>query len=425
MPTQSEPAGGIAVSVEGLGKRYLLGESEPYKMLRSSLMSIPNRLLRGSHGAGSAKRPELWALSDLSFELGQGEVLGIVGHNGAGKSTLLKILSRVTSPTTGRVAIRGRAGALLEVGTGFHPELTGRENVYLNGSVLGMRQADIARKFDDIVDFAEVSRFIDTPIKRYSTGMQVRLAFAVAAFLEPEILIVDEVLAVGDAAFQRKCLGKLGSSSAEGRTVLFVSHNLPAVRSLCTRAILLDHGRLVMDASPAATIEHYLSTKAGVSDFWDLTSAARTRLEMGGKVRFRSLSLLGASRGGTVPVGDTLSLRIEVEVLRTVEDLVVVLNILTLEDVLVAQSVTTNCYRPLPRVEPGRYVFEARIETALLQPGRYELGLGLRSDAMLEDQIDAAGSVEFTESADLEFPWFGGPGGYLRLPVQWSQPESA
>jgi lipopolysaccharide transport system ATP-binding protein len=410
--------------VEGLGKRYWLGVREPYKTLRSSLMSAPNRLRRrSSSGAQAAGRSELWALRDLSFDLRQGEVLGIIGHNGAGKSTLLKILSRVTSPTTGKAVLRGRASALLEVGTGFHPELTGRENVYLNGSVLGMPRAEIARKFDEIVDFAEVSRFIDTPIKRYSSGMQVRLAFAVAAFLEPEILIVDEVLAVGDAAFQRKCLGKLGTSSKEGRSVLFVSHNLPAIRTLCSRAILLDHGQLVMDASPAATVEHYLSVKTGLSDFWDLRTAIRPGLQMGAKVRFRSLALVGDSRRRSLSVGEALDVRIEFDVLETVEDLIAVLNILTLEDVLVAQSVTTNSYRPVARLEPGRYLLNARIASTPLQPGRYEVGLGLRSGAMLEDQIDAAGVVEFIESVDLEFPWFGGPGGYLRLPVEWTRPE--
>jgi lipopolysaccharide transport system ATP-binding protein len=424
LPIRSEQGGDIAVSVEGLSKRYVLGEREPYKTLRSSLMSVPNRLLRQSSSVSPVGgRAELWALRDLSFQLRQGEVLGIVGHNGAGKSTLLKILSRVTSPTNGRVVLRGRASALLEVGTGFHPELTGRENVYLNGSVLGMRQSEIARKFDEIVDFAGVSRFIDTPIKRYSSGMQVRLAFAVAAFLEPEILIVDEVLAVGDAAFQRKCLGKLKSSSVQGRTVLFVSHNLPAVRSLCTRAILLDHGQLVMDASPAATIEHYLSEKIGSSDSWDLRTSRRSDLELGGKARFRSLKLAGVSRAGSIPVGDTLSLQIEFEVLESVEDMVAVLNILTVDDVLVAQSVTTNSYSPVTRLDPGLYSLVARIESALLQPGRYEVGLGLRSGSMLQDQIDAAGMVEFIESVDLEFPWFGGAGGYLRLPVQWTRPE--
>jgi lipopolysaccharide transport system ATP-binding protein len=197
-------------------------------------------------------------LRDVSFEVGQGEVLGIIGRNGAGKSTLLKILARVTYPTVGKAVINGRVGSLLEVGTGFHPELTGWENIHLNGAVLGMKKAEIERKFDDIVEFAEIEQFLDTPVKRYSSGMYMRLAFSIAAHLEPEILIIDEVLAVGDAAFQRKCLGKMENVAREGRTVLFVSHNMPAILSLCDRVLLLDHGKLVDQGTPSNIVQHYL-----------------------------------------------------------------------------------------------------------------------------------------------------------------------
>ena len=199
----------------------------------------------------------IWALKDVSFEVQQGEVVGIIGRNGAGKSTLLKILSRITDPTEGRVEIHGRVGSLLEVGTGFHPELTGRENIYLNGAILGMKQAEIERKFDEIVAFAEIEKFLDTPVKRYSSGMYVRLAFAVAAHLEPEILLVDEVLAVGDAEFQKKCLGKMGDVAKEGRTVLFVSHNMGAVTTLCKRGILLDTGKISCDEGVSETVKQY------------------------------------------------------------------------------------------------------------------------------------------------------------------------
>ena len=409
-----------AVVVDGLGKRYLLGEREPYKTLRSSLAGLVKR--RDRADAASA-RAELWALRDVSFSLQQGEVLGVIGHNGAGKSTLLKLLSRVTAPTEGRATLHGRASALLEVGTGFHPELTGRENVYLNGSVLGMRQAEIKAKFDDIVDFSEIGQFIDTPIKRYSSGMQVRLAFAVAAFLEPEILIVDEVLAVGDVAFQRKCLGKLGASSLEGRTVLFVSHNLPAIRALCQRAVVLDHGSLVFDGATAEAIDRYLATKMGLSDQIDLVHAPRPSYTLGGRARLVAASIVGASEAGTVPVGAPVSIRIELDVLAPIDDCVVVLNISTLEDVLVAQSVTTNVYPPVPVHEVGRYVIEGSVEAALLQPGRYSLGFGVRSALGPEDQVTDGGMIEFVESVELESPWFGGPGGYLRLPVQWGRLE--
>src|SRR5437870_1519592 len=243
----------LAVRAESLGKRYRIGERERYIALRDilgSALKAPWRRLR-SNGSNSNHRPQhIWALKDVSFEVREGEVVGIIGRNGAGKSTLLKILARVTKPTTGYGEVRGRMGSLLEVGTGFHPELTGRENVYLSGAILGMGMKEIARKFDEIVAFAEVEDFIDTPLKHYSTGMQMRLAFAVAAHLEPEILLVDEVLAVGDAAFQRKCMGKMGDAAKAGRTVLFVSHNMAAVRSLCERAFVLSQGQIALSGSP-------------------------------------------------------------------------------------------------------------------------------------------------------------------------------
>jgi lipopolysaccharide transport system ATP-binding protein len=243
-----------AIHVEGLGKRYRLGRRmEQYPTLRDAIAG------RFMWRRPSAVRDDyLWALRDLNFDVKEGEVLGVIGANGAGKSTLLKVLSRLTEPTEGRAILRGRVGSLLEVGTGFHPELTGRENIYLNGAVLGMRKAQIDLKFDEIVAFAETERFLDTPVKRYSSGMYVRLAFAVAAHLEPEILVVDEVLAVGDADFQRKCLGRMGSVAREGRTVLFVSHNMGAVKSLCTRAIVLRGGKLVADGTTDQAVAAYL-----------------------------------------------------------------------------------------------------------------------------------------------------------------------
>ena len=231
------------IRAEGLSKRYLLGQRERYGSFRDSLtdaVTTPARWLRPR----AKDAPSIWALKDVSFEIHQGELVGIIGRNGSGKSTLLKILSRITEPTAGRVVVIGRVGSLLEVGTGFHPELTGRENVFVNGAILGMKRGEISRKFDEIVAFAEVDQFIDTPVKHYSSGMQMRLAFAVAAHLEPTILLVDEVLAVGDAAFQKKCIGKMGDVAREGRTVLFVSHDLTSVQLLCQRAIRLAHGRV-------------------------------------------------------------------------------------------------------------------------------------------------------------------------------------
>jgi len=258
--------GDIAIHVENVGKSYRLGERHRYKALRDTLshaLYAPFRatasLFNGSQPAASfSSNNHFWALKDVSFEVKQGEAIGIIGRNGAGKSTLLKILSRITKPTKGYVRIHGRVGSLLEVGTGFHPELTGRENTYLNGAIIGMRKKEIDRKFDEIVAFAEIEKFIDTPVKLYSSGMFVRLAFAVAAHLEPEILLVDEVLAVGDAAFQKKCIGKMGSVAKYGRTVLFVSHNMAAIENLCENVILLDGGNLVRQGSCGEIITYYL-----------------------------------------------------------------------------------------------------------------------------------------------------------------------
>lgn len=250
----------VAVSVRGLGKRYHLGATrERYGTLRDSIQKFASAPLRAMlrRAKAAEKNPPFWALKDVSFDVKRGEVVGIIGRNGAGKSTLLKILSRITEPTEGEADIHGRVGSLLEVGTGFHPELTGRENVYLNGAILGMKRAEIARKFDEIVAFAEVEKFIDTPVKHYSSGMYMRLAFAVAAHLEPEILIVDEVLAVGDAQFQKKCLGKMGDVAKGGRTVLFVSHNMAAVRNLCNRCIWLSTGLIAGDGEADPVIDEY------------------------------------------------------------------------------------------------------------------------------------------------------------------------
>ena len=270
------------LSVEALSKRYRLGaRRRTYRTLRDSLSGLARRREKEPSG-------DFWALKDVSFELGQGRVLGLIGHNGAGKSTLLKILSRITEPTAGRAVLRGRVGSLLEVGTGFHGELSGRENIFLNGAILGMKRAEIARQFDRIVAFAEVEQFVDTAVKHYSSGMYLRLAFAVAAHLEPEILLVDEVLAVGDAAFQKRCLGKIGEVAEEGRTVIFVSHNLSAVERLCDSALLLDHGRVSFQGSTADAIERYLQTGSAAQGL--LTEAARRPGR--GRVRFTRVRAL-------------------------------------------------------------------------------------------------------------------------------------
>jgi ABC-type polysaccharide/polyol phosphate transport system ATPase subunit len=260
-----ETMGNIAISVENLGKMYYIGGNQAtYKTIRETMtngllapMRRMRRLLQGQATGAAELNETFWALDDISFDIQHGEVIGIIGPNGAGKSTLLKVLSRITKPTRGRATIHGRVGSLLEVGTGFHPELTGRENIYLNGAILGMHRTEIERKFDEIVEFAEVAKFIDTPVKHYSSGMYLRLAFSVAAHLEPEILLVDEVLAVGDAAFQKKCLGKMGEVSTQGRTVLLVSHNMGSILGLCQRVIWIDAGKLRMFGAADDVVRQY------------------------------------------------------------------------------------------------------------------------------------------------------------------------
>jgi lipopolysaccharide transport system ATP-binding protein len=258
----------FAIEVQDVAKRYKIGQHERYKSLRDSLTRAfggPIRLAAGLLGGKRTQEKDdtFWALNGVSFQVRQGEVVGIIGRNGAGKSTLLKILSRITEPTQGRVTLRGRVASLLEVGTGFHPELTGRENIYLNGAILGMKRFEIRQRFDEIVEFAEVAKFLDTPVKHYSSGMYMRLAFSVAAHLEPEILLVDEVLAVGDATFQRKCLNKMESVGKHGRTVFFVSHNMPAITRLCPRVIMLDAGKVYQDGPAPAVVGGYLRSGLG------------------------------------------------------------------------------------------------------------------------------------------------------------------
>jgi lipopolysaccharide transport system ATP-binding protein len=287
----------LAIRVERLGKEYRIGERQPYKSLRESITRAVSGRLRGD---GRKPRETIWALRDVSFEVPRGEVIGIIGRNGAGKSTLLKILARITDPTEGRVEVHGRVGSLLEVGTGFHMELTGRENIYLNGAILGMKRAEIERKFDDIVAFAEIEQFLDTPVKHYSTGMYLRLAFAVAAHLEPEILLVDEVLAVGDAAFQKKCLGKMGDVATKGRTVLFVSHNMAAVQSLTSQCIQFRTGSVAALGRTSEVIEQYLAD-SGPAEPHHVPDVSFYRREKGSMPAIRFTGVGVNELGGPVP----------------------------------------------------------------------------------------------------------------------------
>jgi lipopolysaccharide transport system ATP-binding protein len=354
-----------AITVEGISKRYRIGELQSaYGTLRDSLAASVRRMAGREH---SPHHEEFWALKDVSFEVAEGEVLGVIGRNGAGKSTLLKVLTRITAPTAGRAEIRGRVGSLLEVGTGFHPELTGRENIYLNGAILGMKRREIQAKLPEIIEFSGVERFMDTPVKRYSSGMYVRLAFSVAAHLEPEILVVDEVLSVGDAEFQARCLGRMEDFSQTGRTVLFVSHNMQAVAQLCDRALWLQSGEIVEDGPSAQIVAHYLQRTAGSesSRSWsDLATAPGDDL-----VRLRSLRIVD-ERGTTadfVDVREPVGIEIDFEVLRVGEPVFPKIKVNAGGDVAFnAMDVDPRWREP---AQPGRYVATVWIPGNFLNEG--------------------------------------------------------
>jgi len=354
-----------AITVEGLSKRYRLGEYRAaYGTLRETLVHTSRRLTGREH---DSPKQEIWALRDVSFEVPEGQVLGIVGRNGAGKSTLLKILTRIVSPTLGRAEIRGRVGSLLEVGTGFNQELTGRENVYLNGAILGMKRQEVERRFDEIVEFSGVEKFIDTPVKRYSSGMYVRLAFAVAAHFEPEVILVDEVLSVGDAEFQRRCLGRMEEFGNTGRTVIFVSHALPSIAQLCDRALWIDSGTLVEDGKPAQVIANYLhqTHSAGTERVWEPDHAPGNDLA-------RILALRAVPHDGLPPgvmdVRREIGIEILFRVLREGKPVVPKIKILDQEGAVAFNAIDTH-ERWSDPVPPGDYVATAWIPGNLLNEG--------------------------------------------------------
>jgi lipopolysaccharide transport system ATP-binding protein len=387
-----------ALIIDNLSKRYRLGAGPQGK---GDFRDVASRALGGVKrrltGGGSRDRAEagedqreLWALKDVSFEVPRGSVMGLIGHNGAGKSTLLKILSRITDPTTGRAEIDGRVGSLLEVGTGFHPELTGRENIYLNGSILGMTRREINDKFDQILAFSEIGRFLDTPVKRYSSGMYVRLAFAVAAHLEPEILVIDEVLAVGDAAFQRKCLEKMQELAGGGRTILFVSHNMSSIQTLCHAAIVMHRGQMLYSGGADDAVQFYLkhaSESSGIplKDRPDRRGRGNTRLQS-----IRVYPEGKPEADGLLVYGQPA--RIEVTVDRLLPDMhcsFTILNHITTRVARFASRVTT----PQDTTSPGnRYVLEVPEWTMI--PGRYHVNVSLFSAQGAEDEVDMAASFE-------------------------------
>jgi len=369
----------IAIKVENLGKQYRIGaQQERYKTLRDSLVGTVTAPLRRLRNPQSAIRNKdtIWALKDVSCEVKQGEVVGIIGRNGAGKSTLLKVLAHITEPTEGRVRLRGRVGSLLEVGTGFSQELTGRENIYLNGAILGMKKAEIERKFDEIVAFAEIEKFLDTPVKHYSSGMYVRLAFAVAAHLEPEILLVDEVLAVGDAAFQKKCLGKMGDVAKEGRTVLFVSHNIPAINRLCNRALLFGSGQIRKSGSTLSVTNEYLNAilNFGAEKTWDLEVAPGNDVVRLTHIRIHSLEGITSN---SIDIRSAIGVEITFEVLKSGFILVPNLHFFNAQGIYMFVSVDTDSEwagKPRPT---GVYKCTAFVPGNLLAEGNIQVGVAI------------------------------------------------
>jgi lipopolysaccharide transport system ATP-binding protein len=404
-----------AISVEGIGKRYrILHERQTYGRLTDSLSGAIRAPLAFLRGERALEAKWLSALVGVSFEVPHGEVFGVIGRNGAGKSTLLKILSRITEPTTGRAVLRGRVGSLLEVGSGFHPELTGRENVYLSGAVMGMRRSQIRRLFDEIVAFAGVEEFLDTPVKRYSTGMQVRLGFAVAAHLESEILIVDEVLAVGDAEFQRKCIAKMEDAAQGGRTVLFVSHNMPAVESLCTRAILLEHGRLTTTGAARDVVGSYLK---GVETAAAMDLADRTDRQGDGRLRITKVT-------SALRTGAPSEIRVVYEGSANLRNIAISLGLFTLRRegaIYLASEVTGDSFVTVP----SRGTFVCRLDRAALLPGRYALSVYCTVNGELADWVTDAAAVDVSDgdffgSGKLPPPHYGS----VTTPHRWTVESS-
>jgi lipopolysaccharide transport system ATP-binding protein len=422
----SEAKMGPAIRLHEISKRYQIGMAgeDWYRTLRDTIagaVAAPIRWVRARRGRGAARSRTpsfIWALKDVSLNIEQGEIVGIIGRNGAGKTTLLKILSRITEPTGGWAEIRGRVCSLLEVGTGFHPELTGRENIYLNGAILGMRRAEIDRRFDEIVAFSEIEDFLDAPVKRYSSGMYVRLAFSVAAHLETEVLMVDEVLAVGDLAFQRKCLGKMGEAAGTGRTVLFVSHNMAVIQALCSRGVYLEEGKVSVTGSIDEAVTAYLGSleEAVATDL-----SARTDRRGRQEVRLTSVEVVGDAGRTALVAGQPASFRFR----------------------LAGGAPQTSCRftiynhlgHPVATLDSGIYApgdargaatdgeWECRMEELFLIPGRYRLDVMVRGDNHVQDHVEAAAVFTVNQGVVRGRPVAGDTGhGDLALPHSWIVP---
>jgi lipopolysaccharide transport system ATP-binding protein len=393
------------VRVENLSKKYIIGHQpkEQNITLRDAISSSTKGLLkpfqRDKSQITEPTLEEFWALKDVSFEIKQGDRLGIIGRNGAGKSTLLKILSRIVEPTNGSIRIIGRVSSLLEVGTGFHPELTGRENISLNGAILGMSKSEITQKFDEIVAFAEVEKFLDTPVKRYSSGMYVRLAFSVAAHLEPEILIVDEVLAVGDAQFQKKCLGKMESVGKEGRTIIFVSHNILAIRQLCDKGLFLENGQLVAQGQIQDVVNHYVDSKLTNSSYW----SRNVKIPESFGIFFEEVSVTN-STGKVADVirgNEDFHLNILTRTLGFVEKGAITVRVVNKEDIAIFTTATSDLERKWLSFEEGIHQHRIKISSDFLYPGRYSLILASFVTGQLFDLLDGKICFEIDEVGNI------------------------
>lgn len=432
---EPDNSGEVTIRIRNLGKEYRIGalEESRYETLRDRItdgLKSPFRrlwrLLKGDPLGAADLDESFWALRDISFDVRKGEVVGIIGKNGAGKTTLLKLLSRITEPTTGWAELKGRVSSLLEVGMGFHPELTGRDNVYLNGAILGMTRTEISEKFDDIVDFAEIRKFIDTPVKHYSTGMYVRLAFAVAAHLEPEILLVDEVLAVGDAAFQRKCLGRMDEVAREGRTVLFISHNMGSISRLCERVIWLEEGRIRREGDPREIVAAYLASDSELAGekVWEGGYSERDVDEF----QLDRIRLLDGAGNPVAQVhgSDPFHIAIDYRVFEPLPAARVGVLVRTPDGVTVFDAYDVDNEAIDQKRTPGVYTARCTVPGRLLSPGRYLISVnagvpGSKNLAFVESPV----GIEITESGAVGVHAPGGRDGVLRPDLQWEQRESA
>lgn len=416
------------IQAKGLGKRYVIRHGHQPDSLREvvrSITSLPARLL--GQNPDLTTQEEFWSLKNLNFTINQGERIGIIGRNGAGKSTLLKILSQISPPTTGEVRLWGRVASLLEVGTGFHPELTARENIYLNGTILGMRRFEIGQKFDEIVEFSGVEQFLDTPVKRFSSGMSVRLAFSVAAHLQQEILIVDEVLAVGDADFQKKCINKMQDVARAGRTIIFVSHNMANITQLCTRTLLLHQGKLIADGPTEKVIETYLSSQELQQNVFDLSGSNIRRTSLPETAaRWNRAVILNSQGKPANPLGfqENMSIQARLVVRKPVQRLHLEMRLSSIFGYVVFNSFQTDSDLPT-ELQPGVYVFTISPQASTLSPGHYTISLSATGPQVTDIVEDAAEFSIANVGLRSEALWGANKEGVIDQPVNWQLKKEA